>query len=75
MTFSLFNSLILLALFADMLERRYPDNCKSFIINLSFNCIYIYSKSQILFHKIVKSLKNTISTSQNIVLSNGVYND
>lgn len=67
MAFSLLNTLILLSLFADMLERRYPDNFKCFIINLSFNCIYIYSKSQILFHKAVKNLNDIIENNHTLL--------
>jgi len=48
MLFSLLKSLLIGILFADMLERRYPEEFKQFIITLSFNCIYLFSRLQIM---------------------------
>lgn len=48
MLFRLINTILISVLFADMLEKRYPDEFKEFIISLSFNCIYLFSKLQII---------------------------
>ena len=48
MAHNLFNSILICFLFTDMLERRYPDEFKQFIIILSFNCIYFFSRVQIM---------------------------
>jgi len=49
----LLNSLIIGSLFAEMLERRFPEQFRNFFINLSYNCIYYYGKLQILFIKYI----------------------
>jgi len=36
-------------LFADVLERRFPNDFKRIMIEISFNCIYAFSRLQILF--------------------------
>jgi hypothetical protein len=48
----------MLILFADVLERRFPTQFQQFIITISYNSIYYFSKLQILFMK----SKNKINT-------------
>lgn len=45
------NSLLLCILFMDMLDRRFPNEFRNYFINLSYNCLYIYSKLQIFMKK------------------------
>jgi len=54
----LINSLCILILFADVLERRFPTQFQEFVIAISYNSIYYFSKLQILFMK----SKNKINT-------------
>ncbi len=49
----LLNSFLIGILFVEMLERRFPEQCRKVMISLSYNCIYYYSKAQILFIKYV----------------------
>jgi hypothetical protein len=52
------NSFLLGFLFIDCVERRFPDQFKNFAMNVSYNCIYYYSKCQIFFIKYIS--KNPI---------------
>ena len=54
----LLNELITLVLFADFLERRFPDYVKGVLVQVSFNLIYSYSKCQLLCEDILR--KNPI---------------
>jgi len=45
----LLNSLLIGVLFADMLERRFPQQVRDFLTNVTFNALYFYSKMQIYF--------------------------
>lgn len=53
----LINSILIGLLFLDVLERRFPTHFKDFLISVSYNSIYYFSKLQIL---IMKS-KNTLN--------------
>ena len=55
------NKFLIGILFIDMIERRFPDEFKNFMVSLSYNVIYIYSKAQILFMKYNKKLNEIIS--------------
>ena len=47
----LINTLLYIMLFADVLERRFPEEFKRIMIELSYTCIYAFSKLQIIFGK------------------------
>lgn len=53
MIFRLLNSFLLGILFADFMERRFPEQFKNFVMNISYNGIYYYSKCQIFFIKYI----------------------
>ena len=44
----LFNTLLYIMLFADVLERRFPAEFQRIIVSLSYNCTYLFSRLQIL---------------------------
>ena len=44
----LLNTLLYIMLFADVLERRFPAEFQRIIVSLSYNCIYLFSRLQIL---------------------------
>jgi len=44
----LFNALLYIMLFADVLERRFPAEFQRIIVSISYNCIYLFSRLQIL---------------------------
>jgi len=50
------NSFFICVLFVDMLERRFSKQIHKFIITLSYNCIYYYSKCQIFFMNVRNNL-------------------
>lgn len=54
----LLNFLLIGILFADMLERRFPQQFKDILTNVTFNALYLYSKMQI---KLVKWQINIIN--------------
>jgi len=49
----LLNSFLLGILFADFMERRFPEEFKNFLIDISYSGIYYYSKCQIFFIKYI----------------------
>lgn len=58
----LFNSFLIGILFVDFIERRFPNQFQNIVINISYNCIYFYSKCQIFFINIRKKLNLFIET-------------
>lgn len=57
------NLIFISILFADMLERRFPTQFKQFIINVSYNSIYYFSKLQILITKSKNNLNTFIESN------------
>jgi hypothetical protein len=66
MVTDLINLVFIGILFADMLERRYPDRFQQFIINISYNLIYYFSKLQILLMKYNKNLNTFIESNPSL---------
>jgi hypothetical protein len=60
---SLLNTLLYIMLFADVLERRFPNEFKRIMIEITINCIYAFSKLQIY-------LSQTNTTINRIIDSN-----
>jgi hypothetical protein len=63
----LLNSLLVGVLFIDMLERRFPEGFKNYAISFSYNIIYFYSNSQILFMKYNKKFNEFIENSPTLL--------
>ena len=63
----LLNSLLVGVLFLDMLERRFPEGFKNYAISFSYNIIYFYSNSQILFMKFNKKFNEFIENSPTLL--------
>ena len=63
----LLNSFLIGILFVDMLERRFPEEFKNFMINASYNLIFIYSKAQILFIRFNKNVNNFIDNNESLL--------
>lgn len=64
---SLFNSLMVCILFVDMVERRFPDYFKDLILKVSYNCIYYFSKLQIILIKVKKVFINLINSNETLL--------
>lgn len=56
----LLNSFLIGILFADLLERRFPEQFKIFLTEVTFNAIYIYSNVQIYFARANKKFNDYI---------------
>ena len=67
MIFYLFNSLMIGILFVDLLERRFPDYFKDFLLNASYNCIYFYSKLQIRFNQVKNKINLFIDKTPSLL--------
>jgi hypothetical protein len=63
----LLNSLLIGVLFADMLERRFPQQVREFLTNITFNALYLYSKMQIYFAKMNKTFNNFIEANPTLL--------
>ena len=61
------NKFLIGMLFIDMIERRFPEEFKNFMVSLSYNIIYIYSKAQILFMKYNKKLNEFIESNPSLL--------
>jgi len=59
----LINTLLYIMLFADVLERRFPEEFKRIMIELSYTCIYAFSKLQIIFGKANVTINKYIETN------------
>jgi hypothetical protein len=56
----LLNSFLIGVLFADLLERRFPEQFKIVLTEVTFNVIYLYSKIQIYFARANKNFNDYI---------------
>lgn len=59
----LLNSFLIGILFADVLERRFPQQVRDFLTNMTFNALYLYSKMQINFAGINRKFNNFIESN------------
>lgn len=64
---NLLNSLLIVALFVEMIERRCPDEFKNFMITLSYNIVYIYSKAQILYMRFTTNINEKINNNPTLL--------
>jgi hypothetical protein len=68
------NKFLIGMLFIDMIERRFPDEFKNFMVSLSYNFIYTYSKAQILFMKYNKKLNEIIESNPSLLKIKNDFN-
>jgi hypothetical protein len=58
----LLNTFFIGMLFADLLERRFPEQFRIITTDITFNLLYFYSKTQIYFTGIHKKMNNFIQS-------------
>ena len=63
----LLNSFLVGILFMDMLERRFPQEFRNVITDLSFKLLYLYSKTQIYISKSNKKFNNFIESNPTLL--------
>jgi hypothetical protein len=63
----LLNSFLIGILFVDMLERRFPIKFQNFMITLSYNSIYYFSKLQIFFVKAKTNINTFIENNPSLL--------
>ena len=66
MIFSLLIKAIPIVFIISFIQQNYPDQFNQFLITLSYNAIYIYSKLQIFIGKYVKQLKQFIDSNPEV---------
>lgn len=59
----LLNTLLYIMLFADVLERRFPNEFKRIMIEITINCIYAFSKLQIYFSQTNNTINRIIDSN------------
>ena len=67
MIFYLLNSFLIGILFADLLERRFPEQFKIFLTEVTFNTLYLYSKLQIYFARANKNFNDYIEENPTLL--------
>lgn len=68
----LFNSLIMGFLLVDVIERRFPNWFEEITLNISFKCIHIYSKVQLLTIKIKNKVNQFINNNVTLTIMKDV---
>lgn len=63
----LINSFLIGVLFVDMVERRFPNEFKNIVIQISMNLIFIYSKCQIYLMQINKNINLLIEKNPTLL--------
>lgn len=63
----LLNFLLFGFIYADILERRYPNEFNNCLLLLSYNIIYIYSKTHIFFIKLFKNINEIINKNPSLL--------
>ena len=62
-----FRTVLLTLLLCDYLERTYPKKCEDFFVTVSYNLIYVYSKAQIFYMNIVKTVNKKIEETPKLL--------
>lgn len=62
----LLNSFLVGILFADLLERRFPDKFRSILTDITFNAFYFYSKAQIYFAGVQKKFNDFVEANPSL---------
>ena len=63
----LLNSILTCVLIADVIERRFPSEFQSFVVEISYNCIYLFSKFQIFLSNSNTKLNNIIDNNNTLL--------
>ena len=63
----LLNSILTCVLIADVIERRFPSDFQSFVVGISYNCIYLFSKLQIFLSNSNEKLNNMIDNNNTLL--------
>lgn len=71
----LLNVFLLGVLFPDFLERRFPNEFRNIVMTLSYNCIYYYSKLQIILMRYNRHINNIVDSNPVLLkLKNDINN-
>jgi hypothetical protein len=71
----LLNSILTCLLIADVIERRFPSGFQSFVVEISYNCIYLFSKLQIFISNSNEKLNNMIDNNNTLLkIKNDIQN-
>jgi hypothetical protein len=71
----LLNSILTCVLIADVIERRFPSGFQSFVVGISYNCIYLFSKLQIFISNSNEKLNNMIDNNTTLLkIKNDIKN-
>ena len=62
-----FRTVLLILLLCDYLERTYPKKCEEIFVTVSYNLIYVYSKAQIFYMNIVKTVNKKIEETPKLL--------
>lgn len=62
-----FRTILLSVLLIDYIERTYPKKYEDFIVTVSYNFIYVYSKAQIFYMNIVKKVNKKIEETPKLL--------
>jgi len=69
------NSILTAVLIADVVERRFPSGFQSFVVEISYNCIYLFSKLQIFISNSNEKLNNMIDNNHTLLkIKNDIKN-
>lgn len=63
----LLNTLLYIMLFADVLERRFPTEFQRIIVSFSYNCIYLFSRLQILLSQTNNRINTYIDSNPRLL--------
>jgi hypothetical protein len=63
----LLNTLLYIMLFADVLERRFPTEFQNFLVSFSYNCIYLFSRLQILLSQTNNRINTYIDSNPRLL--------
>jgi hypothetical protein len=75
MIHELLNSILTCVLIADVVERRFPSGFQSFVVQISYNCIYLFSKLQIFISNSNEKLNNMIDNNNTLLkIKNDIQN-
>jgi hypothetical protein len=63
----LLNSLLIGILFADLLERRFPNEVRFILTDITYRAIYFYSKAQIYFTRMHKKINELVESNPTLL--------
>jgi hypothetical protein len=63
----LLNSLLIGILYADLLERRFPEQFRAILTDLTFNALYLFSKAQIYFVRLNRNFNEFVKLNPTLL--------